>query len=201
MFCTKILRDFSYFGKTKIGAEVLANARRDMQTIDSNPNPILRYMAKKRNIDQLQIDVEGRIADELHWSFRHVMKVMTALMTTPVLVGLLSGTLQPTHFFLVRSGAVQEEKYISMWKLANPWIVAAGQLLLFAIYYDVTIYLRMPLFAHVLAPIYRKLGLLKPQALGAVSIKELKSKGLLQSKGKPLGRQIATPSQISTAKR
>lgn len=184
--------DFQYLGKTKFGSEVLAKTKAEMKSIDTNPNPVLRYLSRKRNIDQLQIEVEGRIADDLHPAFRHTMRLCTGMLMSPILVWLLSGSAQPTYYLMVSFGNMDTEKYEKLWKLANPWVVAAGQMLMFAVIYDLSIYVRMPFFAKVLAPLFRKYGPAKPEAKGTVTIDALKrrSSGTLNS----LGRKPSTTS-------
>lgn len=186
--------DFNYFGRTKFGAEALRKTKGDMQTIDRSPNPILRYLSRKRNVDQLQILVEGRITDELHPFFKYATNFFTLLVTLPVLGGLVTGKLMPSYYVLVSTGLIHEEKYFRMWKLANMWVVLAGQLFIFVVYYDLSIYLRMPFFAYVLAPSFRKFGWLRPPPIGAMTTEELLAKspqGKMAKKipvsGKPKG--------------
>ena len=184
--------DFSYFGKTKFGQEALKKTKADMQTIDRSPNPLLRYMSKKRNIDRLQIEGEGRIADDLHPSFQYAMKFFTTLLCAPVLAGLLSGSLQPSYYLLVPTKAIPEDRYNRMWTLANPWIVASGQLFVFFVFYDLSIYVRMPFFAYVLAPLFRRFGPQRHVAKGTVSVSELTkrtgSKGWQKKRPEPTWR-------------
>ncbi|CUF60705.1 transmembrane protein, putative [Bodo saltans] len=166
----------NYFANTKIGQEALQQSQRDMKNLDKNPNRFVRYLSKQRPVDKMQVELEGRIANDLHPSFRSAMRICTGILCTPVLLGLLTGYFQPTYYLFVSFSGMAKEKYDKMWTLANPFIVAGGQLCLFLVFYDLSIYLRMPFFFHVLAPVFRKAGWIRALAKGTKTVKELSKK-------------------------
>lgn len=167
---------FSFLGNTKIGQEAMQQARKEMQNIDKSSNPVVRYLSKKRKVDNMQVELEGRIADGLHPSFKTAMRASTALFCLPVLLGLLFGVLQPTYYIFVSFAGMARDRYDKLWTFANPFIVAGGQLCLFLVFYDLSIYLRMPFFFYVLAPAFRKFGWTRALAKGTKSVHELSKK-------------------------
>lgn len=163
----------SFFGKTRLGQEALQQAQKEMRTLDKNPNPLIRYLSKKRKVDMMQVELEGRIAQTLHPSFRHAMLGLTALLCAPVLFGLVLGVIQPTYYLFVSMGGMARDRYDKLWTFASPWIVLGGQLCLFAIVYDLSIYIRVPFFFYVLAPLYRRAGYTRAVAKGTKTVHEL----------------------------
>lgn len=190
--------DFGILGKTRFGAEAIAKTKRDMNTIDGTANPLLRYMTRKRKIDQLQIDVEGRIAEDLHPSFLTAINVLTVAVMGPLFYFFVHGDLQPTYYLMVSTNIVKPEKYAKVWDIANPLVVFATQVFTFAVFYDASIYVRMPFFAYVLAPLFRKFGPKKVMAKGTVTLQELKQKSaaMQQRKGVKGGANGSSPNVV-----
>lgn len=183
---------FDKLASTKLGAEVLAQTRTDMQQLNQSESYVLRFFSRRRPIDFLAIEVDGPITKELHPSFRYVKNGLTFLVFAPIFVLLVAGVLQPTYYMLVPTHIISAEKYNGMWQFSHWALVLAGQLLFFVILYDLSVYVRYPFFAYGLAPAYRKLHLVRPTPVAFHGVEELK--GLSTAKrhvaAKPLGRPL-----------
>ena len=190
MFRRSIARSgFNYFGNTKVGQELAGRTKEYMNDIHryDKGNFVTRFLTRRRKIDRMQQEVDDKIALELHPTFGISMKLWTMLVTTPVLGGLVMGNIAPTRA-LVWINMMTQEKYDKIWELANPAIVLAGQLFMFLIYYDFSVYIRYPVFKYLFAPAFRKVGLFAPQPMGIKSLKDLKKGGLrTKSAARPLG--------------
>ncbi|ORC90076.1 uncharacterized protein TM35_000091260 [Trypanosoma theileri] len=150
-------------GRTKLGAEVLTQTRVEMREIEHSDNRFIRFLTRRRPIDYLALQVDGPITKELHPSFRYVKYFCTFLLTAPVFVLLITGVLSPSYYVLVPSGFVNADQFARMWEFSHWSVVLAGQIFIFLIFYDLSVYVRYPFFAHVLAPIYRRFGWLSVQ--------------------------------------
>ncbi|EKF33127.1 hypothetical protein MOQ_003017 [Trypanosoma cruzi marinkellei] len=149
---------FSGLGRTKLGAEVLMKTRIEMREVSKSENFLIRFLARRRPIDYLALEVDGPITKELHPSFSIVKHICTLLLVVPVFVTLVMGKLSPTYYMLVPTGFVTVEQFEHMWEFSHWAVVLAGQLLFFVVFYDLSVYVRYPFFAYVLAPLYRRLG-------------------------------------------
>ncbi|KPA80282.1 hypothetical protein ABB37_04577 [Leptomonas pyrrhocoris] len=181
---------FDKLSQTKLGAEVLAKTRSEMRHLERKDNALMRFMTRRRPVDYLAIEVDGAITKELHSSFRYVKHGLTCLVFIPFLVALLSGSLQPTYYLLVPTGLVPYDHYVRMWSFGNWAIVMAGQLFFALAVYDLSVYVRYPFFAHVLAPIYRKMGWLRPPPPASMTLEQLKSGVARHAQPRPLGRPL-----------
>ncbi|KAL7695301.1 hypothetical protein N2W54_000523 [Lotmaria passim] len=181
---------FDKLSQTKLGAEVLAQTRSDMRHLERKDNALMRFLTRRRPVDYLAIEVDGPITKELHPSFRYVKNGLTCLAFAPFVVLLVCGYLQPTYYLLVPTGLVPYEHYVQMWSFSNPAIVLAGQLFFALVVYDLSVYLRYPFFAYVLAPAYRKMGWLRPPPPASLTMEQLKSGAVRRAQPRPLGRPL-----------
>ncbi|ESL06381.1 hypothetical protein TRSC58_05947 [Trypanosoma rangeli SC58] len=149
---------FSRLGRTKLGTEVLMKTRYEMREMSQSDNRFIRFLARRRPIDYLALEVDGPITRELHSSFRIVKNACTFLLVAPVLVLLVMGVLSPSYYVLVLPGFITGDQFERMWEFSHWAIVLAGQLFLFVVFYDLSVYVRYPFFAYVLAPLYRRMG-------------------------------------------
>nr|CCC89901.1 conserved hypothetical protein [Trypanosoma congolense IL3000] len=175
---------YEKLGKTKIGAEVLAKTRKDMHSFGKDSNFIVRFLSRRRPIDFLALDVDGRIARELHPSFRVVKNACTVLLMGPLLLLLVTGTLSPSYYFLVPTGLMTEDRYSALWEFSHWAAVLTGQLCIFIVLYDLSVYVRYPVFAYVLAPLYRSLGLQRQHG-ATVPLKEIRRRAHARPLGSP----------------
>ena len=184
-----IRSSFHYFGNTKVGQELAKSTKEYMNDVNrgNKSNFMTRFLTRRRNIDRMQQEVDDKITLELHPAFQMSMKLWTMMVTTPVLGGLVMGTIAPTRA-IVWFNFTTQERYDKVWEFANPFIVLGGQLLMFLVYYDFSVYLRYPVFKFVFAPAFRKMGMYATKPVGIKSLHELR-KGGLRSKAtvKPLG--------------
>ncbi|KAH9598941.1 hypothetical protein LSM04_004298 [Trypanosoma melophagium] len=150
-------------GRTKLGAEVLTQTRLEMREIEHSENRLIRFLTRRRPIDYLALQVDGPITKELHPSFRYVKYFCTFLLAAPVFVLLVTGVLSPSYYVLVPSGFLTADQFERMWEFSHWAVVLAGQIFIFLIFYDLSVYVRYPFFAHVVAPIYRRCGLFSVQ--------------------------------------
>jgi hypothetical protein len=173
--------------KTKVGAEAWAQTRAQIKSIDDSSNFLLRWASRQRKIDTMAVEVETRMVDEFHAGFKFVLRIVNGAALAPVLFGLLGGTLQPSYYLLVLSGAMEPEKYAKIWEHAHPGMVVTGQLFVFLVWYDLSVYLRYPLMFYVVAPIFRRMGLFKVKCGGA-TVEQLRQ-GLKRTvPARPLGK-------------
>lgn len=177
-------------GQTKLGSEVLAQTRSEMRHLERKDNFLMRFMTRRRPVDYLAIEVDGPITMELHPSFRYVKNGLTCLVFVPFVVLLISGVLQPTYYLLVPTGLVPYDHYVQMWSFSHFAIVLAGQLFFALVVYDLSVYVRYPFFAHVLAPMYRKMGWLRPPPAASLTMEQLKSGATRRVQPRPLGRPL-----------
>lgn len=181
---------FDKLSQSKLGSEVLAQTRSEMRHLERKDNVFMRFMTRRRPVDYLAIEVDGPITKELHPSFRYVKNGLTCLVFIPFVVLLVSGHLQPTYYLLVPTGLVPYDHYVQMWSFSNVAIVLAGQLFFALVVYDLSVYLRYPFFAHVLAPMYRKMGWLRPPPPASLTMEQLKSGAARRVQPRPLGRPL-----------
>lgn len=181
---------FDKLSRTKLGSEVLARTRSEMRHLERKDNFVMRFMTRRRPVDYLAIEVDGPITKELHPSFRYVKNGLIALIFVPFVLLLVSGVLQPTYYLLVPTGLVPDDHYVQMWSFSNWAIVLAGQLFFALVVYDLSVYLRYPFFAHVVAPLYRKAGWLRPVPQASLTMEQLKSGAPRRVQPRPLGRPL-----------
>ncbi|KAK7197648.1 hypothetical protein NESM_000716200 [Novymonas esmeraldas] len=181
---------FDKLSQTKLGSEVLAQTRSEMRHLERKDNVLMRFITRRRPIDYLAIEVDGAVTRELHPSFRYVKHGITCLFFVPFMALLLSGHLQPTYYLLVPTGLVPHDRYVQMWSFSNWAIVLAGQLFFALVVYDLSVYVRYPLFAHVLAPAYRKMGWRRPPPPASLTMEQLKGSAARHTRSRPLGRPL-----------
>lgn len=183
---------FDKLSQTKLGSEVLAQTRSEMRHLERKDNAIMRFMTRRRPIDYLAIEVDGPVTKELHSSFRYVKNGITIAVFLPFVLLLVAGYLQPTYYLLVPTGLVPADHYVQMWSFSNWMIVLAGQLFFALVVYDLSVYLRYPFFAHVLAAAYRRMGWLRPPPPASLTMEELKAGGgPRRAQARPLGRPLS----------
>jgi hypothetical protein len=182
---------FDKLSRTKLGAEVLAQTRSEMRHLERKDNALMRFMTRRRPVDYLAIEVDGPITQQLHPSFRYVKNGLTCLVFVPFVVLLVSGYLQPTYYLLVSTGLVPFDHYVQMWSFSKFAIVLAGQLFFALVVYDLSVYVRYPFFAYILAPAYRKMGWLRPPPPASLTLEQLKSGATRRAQPRPLGRPLA----------
>ncbi|AIN99974.1 hypothetical protein LPMP_290230 [Leishmania panamensis] len=176
--------------QTRLGSEVLAQTRSEMQHLERKDSALMRFMSRRRPIDYLAIEVDGPVTKELHPSFRYVKNIITCFVFVPFVVLLVAGHLQPTYYFLVCTGLVPYDHYVQMWSFSNWAIVLVGQLFFALVVYDLSVYVRYPLFAHVLAPAYRKMGWFRPSPAASLTLEQLKTGASRRVQARPLGRPL-----------
>ncbi|GET90279.1 hypothetical protein, conserved [Leishmania tarentolae] len=181
---------FDRLSQTKLGAEVLAQTRSEMRHLERKDNALMRFMSRRRPIDYLAIEVDGPITKELHPSFRHVKNGITCFVFLPFVALLVAGYLQPTYYLLVPTGLVPYDHYVQMWSFSHWAVVLAGQLFFALVVYDLSVYVRYPFFAHVLAPAYRKMGWFRPPPAASLTMEQLKAGTPRCVKARPLGRPL-----------
>ncbi|KAG5473402.1 hypothetical protein LSCM4_03465 [Leishmania orientalis] len=186
--CRRLL--FDKLSQTKLGSEVLAQTRSDMRHLERKDNALMRFMSRRRPIDYLAIEVDGPVTKELHPSFRHVKNGITCLIFVPFVVLLATGQLQPTYYLLVPTGLVPYDHYVQMWSFSNWAIVLAGQLFFALVVYDLSVYVRYPFFAYLLAPAYRKMGWFRPSPPASFTMNQLKAGVSRRVQARPLGRPL-----------
>lgn len=179
-------------GNTKLGAEVLAETRREMQSIESKDNFVVRFLTRRRPVDHLAIEVDGPITKEFNAYFVYAKHLSTALLCLPVFALSLSGVLSPTFYLLVSTNIMPADKYYKMWAHGNRLVELAGQAVFCVVFYDLSAYIRYPFFARVLAPVFRRQGWLRPLPKANFSADELRRGAAMRGgKGtKPLGRPL-----------
>ncbi|RNF17838.1 uncharacterized protein Tco025E_04745 [Trypanosoma conorhini] len=184
---------FSGLGRTKLGAEVLMKTRCEMREMSQSDNRFFRFLTRRRPIDYLALEVDGPVTRELHPSFRIMKNVCTFLLVAPVFALLVTGVLSPSYYVLVPTGLLTADQFERMWEFSHWAVVLAGQLCLFLVFYDLTVYVRYPLFSHVLAPFYRRMGWRRSQLRSqAKTLDELQRR-------RPHARPLGVP--LSEAKR
>ncbi|KPI84681.1 hypothetical protein ABL78_6275 [Leptomonas seymouri] len=181
---------FDKLSQTKLGAEVLAQTRSEMRHLERKDNAVMRFMTRRRPVDYLAIEVDGPITKELHPSFRYVKNGLTCIFFFPFVLLLVAGYLQPTYYLVVSTGLVPYDRYVKMWSFGNWAVVLAGQLFFALLVYDLSVYVRYPFFAHVLAPAYRKMGWLRPPPPASLTMEQLKSGATRRVQPRPLGRPL-----------
>lgn len=191
---------FDKLGRTKLGAEVLAQTRSEMRHLERKDNALMRFLTRRRPIDYLAIEVDGPMTKELHPSFRYVRNGLTFFFFAPVLVFLISGHMKPTYYLLVSTNLVPADHYEKMWDFSNWAVVLAGQLFFALLLYDLSVYIRYPFFAHVLAPLYRSLGLLRPPPAASLTLEQLKAGKTKASRPRPLGRPLGEVKAVAREK-
>ncbi|AAZ10572.1 uncharacterized protein TEOVI_000564800 [Trypanosoma equiperdum] len=178
---------YEKLGRTKLGAEVLLKTRNDMRGFGKDSNFIVRFLARRRPIDFLALEVDGRLARELHPSFRIVKNACTLLLMGPVFVMLVSGMMSPTYYLLVSTNIMTVDRYNGLWEFSHWAVVLCGQLFVFIFLYDLSVYVRYPFFAYILVPMYRRLGLQRHQNV-TVPLDEVRRR----ARAKPLGAPLST---------
>ncbi|CAD2213429.1 hypothetical protein, conserved [Angomonas deanei] len=170
-------RRFIYdrLGKTKLGAEVLSKTRSEMKSLEQESNFLIRFFTRRRPIDFLAIEVDNRIARELHPSFYYAKALITVLLMGPIFVWLFSGKMEPSYYALVPTRILTRDRYEKIWEFSDWYMVLGGQVIVAIILYDLSVYIRYPIFAYLLAPAYRKMGLVRSAPVGAMGAQELKS--------------------------
>ncbi|EPY28553.1 hypothetical protein STCU_05027 [Strigomonas culicis] len=183
---------FDKLGSTKLGAEVLAKTRSDMQNIaqPEKTNMLLRFFTRRRPIDFLAIEVDGPMTKELLPHFRYVRHGLTCLLMAPVFYYLFTGRMAPSYYIMVSTRLFTREQYDRMWELSDWYMVLAGQCFVAVVLYDFSVYLRYPFFAYVVAPFYRKMNWSKPLPTGSYSVKELRGGVARRAAPAPLGRPL-----------
>nr|CCC47309.1 conserved hypothetical protein [Trypanosoma vivax Y486] len=157
---------YKMLSRTKLGAEALMKTRNDMKRLDRGSNIVVRFLARRRPIDFLALEVDGRMARELHPSFRIVKSICTFILMAPLFGLLVTGVISPTYYMLVPTGLLSEKRYEEMWKFSHWAVTLAGQLLVFVLFYDLSVYIRYPFFAYGLAPMFRWLELVRTPRKG-----------------------------------
>ena len=161
---------------TDMGREAMVRAREEALNTQKGGSRIMRFFLRKRPIDNLGIELEGRISDQLHWTFPYAMKAVTLAVILPVAyMMMVSEKIRVSYFLLVYPIQIMAEyKYDKLWTLCNPFAVYAGQLFLLFLWYDFSVYIRYPICFSIVAPLYRALGLVRTAPKGAKTIEELK---------------------------
>ncbi|KAG5473684.1 hypothetical protein LSCM1_04311 [Leishmania martiniquensis] len=181
---------FDKLSQTKLGSEVLAQTRSDMRRLERKDSALIRFMSRRRPIDYLAIEVDGPVTKELHHSFRHLKNAITCFFFVPFVALLITGHLQPTYYLLVPTGLVPHDHYVQMWSFSNWAIVLAGQLFFALVVYDLSVYVRYPFFAYLLAPVYRKMGWRRPSPPVSLTMEQLKTGASRRAQARPLGRPL-----------
>lgn len=118
-------------------------------------------LARRRKIDDLADYVDKELRLEFHSSFTMAMHVVTFALMTPLMYVVTEGVAPPSKLALM-FGAMKREDYDKLFTWI-PWqMCSVGHAFLFAAFYIyVTPYIRYPFFVHGLAPLFRRLGLVK----------------------------------------
>lgn len=170
-------RSFRLLSVNRAAEAVLNRIDSERGVLSRSGASFAKWALRPRKIDEMANYVDNDLRFQFHGSFRWMMDLYTFALVVPPFYLMFYNYVNVSDLAVV-SGMVSQERYDRLWAQV-PWqSVVVGQAMIWWGIYYVSAYLRYPVFLHVLAPLWKRLGLVRQRASGgpvAQSIKPSKS--------------------------